>query len=284
MKPKLVTVTGHRTNTLWHQLNHYKDLVSDAFIVVYENENSEKFIKEKVQDITKEFGIDVHAIKIARPFDWEEVTRLYNKTKMMFPNDWWIIADDDELHLYSDSVENIIVDCEKNGWEFVTGGFIDRIGLDGEFSEIKEKENIWKQFPMAGFFRHPLSGACPNKVTLAKGKIEVTNGQHYAKINGEDTWGFKGWNHPLRYPVDKNFTQVHHFKWDKSVIDRLKAVANVGQNYAYSDEYQKMYNTLKLNNFKIDIYDERFMFEKLDKIGYGYYQQWNSLSKKIQSI
>ena len=45
VKPKLVTVTGHRTNTLRHQLNHYKDIVSDIFVVVYENSETNKKIE-----------------------------------------------------------------------------------------------------------------------------------------------------------------------------------------------------------------------------------------------
>ena len=49
MKPLLVTVTGHRTNTLAHQLNHYKDEIRDAFIVVYEHENSDKTTKAEVE-------------------------------------------------------------------------------------------------------------------------------------------------------------------------------------------------------------------------------------------
>lgn len=284
MKPKLVTVTGHRTNTLYHQLKHYKDIVSDIFVVVYENAESQKYLKEEIEEITKEFGIEIHSVKSHRPFDWQEVTRLYNKTKMLFPNDWWIIADDDELQIYSDKVENIIKDCEENGYEFITGGFVDRIGIDGEFLPITKETDIFEQFPMAGFFRWPLSGACPNKVTLAKGKIEVTNGQHYAKILGEDTWRWRGWNHPLRYPVEKNFTQVHHFKWDKTVLQRLQDVAKVGQVYAYSEEYKQMYEAIKSNNFKIDIYDERFMFQKLDDKNYFSYTNWNKLSKLIQSI
>lgn len=284
MKPKLVTVTGHRTNTLWHQLNHYKDMVSDIFVITYENEDSPKNIKGEVEYICKQFGITPHTVRTHRPFDWEYVTQLYNETKMLHPNDWWIVSDDDEFQIYNDLVENIIDECEEFGYKFVTGGFIDRIGFNGDFPKIKEKEDIWKQFPMAGFFRYPMSGACPNKVTLMKGWIELTPGQHYAKIDGQTTWRWQGWNHPLRYPVDRNFTQVHHFKWDSTVVDRLQDVANIGKVYAFSKEYKEMYEALKENNFMLDIYDKKYMFEEINKIGYHYYKSWGKLSKIIQSI
>jgi len=284
MKPKLVTVTGHRTNTLRHQLNHYKDMVSEVFLIVYENADSPKNIKAEIEEIAKDFGIEIHAVKTHRPFDWEEVTRLYNKTKMLFPNDWWIIADDDEFQVYSKLTTDITKICDESGYEFVTGGFVDRIGRGGTFTEINDDTKLWEAFPMAGFFRYPLSGACPNKVTMCKGHIEVTPGQHYAKIDGQTTWKWQGWNHPLRFPTTQNFTQVHHFKWDSTSIDTLQDVAKTGQVYSYSNEYQTMYDAIKSNNFKIDIYDERFLFEEVKNPSYFSYKNWNKLSKIILSI
>ena len=42
-----------------------------------------------------------------------------------------------------------------------------------------------------------------------------------------------------------------------------------------------MYDAIKSNNFKIDIYDERFMIENCGIWGYSH---WDKLFKKIQSI
>ena len=248
VKPKLVTVTGHRTNTLRHQLNHYKDIVSDIFVVVYENSETNKKIEFEIADICADFGYKICA---GSPLP---------------------------------SISERITDCDINGWKFVTGGFIDRIGIDGDFPSIDDDTNIWKEFPMAGFFRQPMSGACPNKVTLCKGNVQISNGQHYAIIDGETTWKWRGWNHPLRYPVDKNFTQVHHFKWDSTVRRRLKAVADINTQYSYSDEYKKMYESLKENKFIVDISNKEYMFEECITPNYENYKNWNHLSKKIISL
>ena len=283
VKPKLVTVTGHRTNTLRHQLNHYKDIVSDIFVVVYENSETNKKIEFEIADICADFGLKIHKVKTHKPFDWEMVTNLYNETKMLFPNDWWVVADDDEFQLYSKPISEIITDCDINGWKFVTGGFIDRIGIDGDFPSIDDDTNIWKEFPMAGFFRQPMSGACPNKVTLCKGRIEVTSGQHYAQIEGQSTWRWQGWNHPLRYPIQRGFTQVHHFKWDKSVVDRLKAVAKIGQDYSYSREYQIMLNGIEDYGYCIDLEKYKEFTWKSEK-SFVSFSNWNKLSKHIVSI
>jgi len=199
----------------------------------------------------------------------------------MFPDDWWVVSDDDEFHVYSKDLKEIIDECDENGWDLVRGGFIDRIGIDGTFPEISNNQNIFKQFPLAGFFRYPLSGACPNKVCIMKGYIEITPGQHYAKIDGQTTWRWQGWNHPLIAPVDKYNVQVHHFKWDSTCVERIKSVADIKKDYSYSDEYQKMYQAIRRNNFQIDIDDERFMIEN---DGFEDYGQWNKLFKKIISI
>ena len=279
-KIRLVTVTGSRTDTLWHMLNHYKDLVDEMYVVVYEWEGSSTY--NEVLKITKEFDKAKIVERVTKEkFNWEYVTQLYNETKMLFPNDWWIVSDDDEFHIYSKPLNQIISACEINGWELVRGGFIDRIGQTGNFPKINKKENIFEQFPVAGFFRYPMSGACPNKVCIMKGYIEITSGQHYAKINGQTTWRWQGWNHPLIAPVDEYNVQVHHFKWDSTCVERIKQVADIKKDYSFSDEYLKMYQSLRSNNFEVDVTNEEYMFEY---VGDADYKQWNKLFKKIISI
>ena len=280
MKKRLVTITGSRTNTLKHFLKYYENLVDEIYIVVYEWKGYSTF--NEVKKITKQFpNVKIIDRVVADKYNWETVTKLYNRIKLLHPNDWWIVADDDEFHIYSKPLNQIILDCERNGWQMVRGGFVDRIGLDGEFSELKDNTDIFEQFPIAGFFRYPMSGACPNKVCIMKGHIELTSGQHYAKINEQTTWRWQGWNHPLIATVNEYNVQVHHFKWDSTCVDRIKAVADIKTDYSYSTEYQQMYDAIKLNNFKIDIYDERFMMESNIK---NEYTNWNKLFKIIQSI
>ena len=277
---RLVTVTGSRTSTLKHMLNHYKDLVDEMYVVVYEWEG--KSLYESVNDIVSQFPTAKIVKRVYKEkFNWEYVTKLYNEIKMMYPDDWWIVSDDDEFHVYSKDLNTIIEECESNGWVMVRGGFVDRIGRDGEFPELKEDVNIFEQFPLAGCFRYPLSNACPNKMCIMKGWVEITPGQHYAIIDGQTTWKWQGWNHPLIAPTNEYNVQVHHFKWDSTCIDRIKAVADIKQEYAYSKEYQIMYDALKSNNFKIDIYDERFMIEDVGVLGYSL---WKVIFKIIQSV
>jgi hypothetical protein len=128
-----------------------------------------------------------------------------------------------------------------------------------------------------------MSQACPNKICVVKGYIEITNGQHYAKINNQTTWRWQGWSHPLINPNDT--VQVHHFKWDKTCIDRIKQVAGVDKEYAYSEEYNLMFKSLFKSKFKINLTKPDYMFELgLTNPEYNGYKQWNKLINKIKSI
>ena len=277
---RLVTVTGSRTTTLKHMLNHYKDMVDEMCVVVYDWKEQSNL--SEVQNIVSQFS-NAKIVKtvIEEKYNWEKVTQLYNEVKSTHPNDWWVISDDDEFHSYSYSLKSIISACDMNGWEMVRGGFVDRIGVDGEMVELLDTDDIFEKFPYAGFFRYPLSGANPNKICIAKGYVEITNGQHYAKIDGHTTWKWQGWNHPQIAPIEMYNVQVHHFKWDSTCIERIKQVADIKKDYASSDEYLKMYQTLRSNNFEIDVTNEKYMFEY---IGNNDYKQWNKLFKKIISI
>jgi hypothetical protein len=281
---RLVTVIGHGIELLPHFIKHYQNYVDEINLVVYETDQY-PLLSNEVKEIIENYD-NVKIVKVHkdRIFDWERVTMLYNYITNKKPNDWWVIADIDEFHLYpNDDLLTIIGRCDEYGYTMVRGGFIDRIGPDGEFVDIQQDISIWEQFPNAGFFRYILSNANPNKVCIKKGHVELTSGQHYAKIDGHTTWRWQGWNHPLISKSDS--VQVHHFKWDKTSIDRIKSVADIKQPYSFSDEYQLMYDKLRKSKFKINLTNPEFMFSFESTIPrFNFYRQWDKLYKKIISI
>jgi len=283
---RLVTVIGHGVNLLPHFINHYQKYVNEIHVVCY-NSDLHPNISDEVKSIISDYE-NIYVVKEVyhHNFDWEMVTNLYNEAKLRYKNDWWVVADIDEFHLYpKDNLHRLILDCELNGWDIVRGGFIDRIGNDGTFPKIKNDGSIWKQFPVMGFFRHPMSEACPNKICVMRGWVQVTNGQHYAKIDGHTTWKWQGWSHPLIAPFNTHSVQVHHFKWDETPVERIKRVADTNKDYSYSDEYMKMYKELEKSNFLIDLNNEEFMIEISEgRDEFNRYRKWNSLIKKIVLI
>lgn len=276
----LVTVVGENTHILPHMLKHYEGKVDKMFVVVYRQKDNDTILEE-----IEELGITPYWVVTEPKYNWERVTHIYNTVKLQHPNDWWIVSDDDELQVYPRPLEDIVEQCEKEGYDFVTGGFLDRIGPNGTFPVVDRETDLHKAFPLAGFFRYPMSGACPNKVTLMKGYQRITSGQHYALFeDGKNSWGS---SHPKRMPIEEVFTQVHHFKWDSSVLNRLKKVADVNQPYAFSEEYQLMYDAIKDSGWKIDIENNEFLVEELKEfsyIKYSDYKHWNTLINKIVTI
>ena len=120
----LGTVIGHGVDLLPHFIEHYSKYVDMIYISVYVsdvNVNLENEVKEKIKDYK---NVKIFKTIKDRNFDWNKVTMLYNFMKMKYKNDWWVIADIDEFHLYpEDNLKKLISDCEKNGWELVRGGF-----------------------------------------------------------------------------------------------------------------------------------------------------------------
>ena len=278
--PNLVTVVGENTHILPHMLKHYEDSIDKAYVAVYRQSEDDGILEE-----IEELGIEPFMVFTEPKYNWERVTEIYNTVKQTKPNDWWIVSDDDELQVYPEPIEDIVENCERKGYEFVTGGFLDRIGIDGTFPKVTRETDLHKAFPLAGFFRYPMSRACPNKVTLMKGYQNVTSGQHYASFNdGSNSWGTE---HRRRMPIEECFTQVHHFKWDETCIDRIKKVADIDKGYAYSNEYEVMYEAIKASDWKIDVDNIKFLVEELKEssyIEYMDYPHWDTIRNKIVTI
>lgn len=276
----LITVVGNNTHLLPHMIKHYEGMVDKIFVIVYrQNEN------DTILNQIEELNITPYKVVTEPKYHWERVTDLYNEVRSKFPTRWWIISDDDELQCYPTEIDYLIKQCDRHGYTFISGGFLDRIGSNGIFPKVTRETNIYKEFCNGGFFRYPMSGANANKVTLAKGNQKVVPGQHYALFdNGKNSWGKQ---HPKRYPIEECFTQVHHFKWDSSCIERIKEVADNNKPYSFSDEYRIMYEAIKKDDWKINIKKDEYFVEKMKNssyIDYNDYSKWNSLTKIITNI
>jgi hypothetical protein len=281
-KVNLVTVVGHNTTLLPHMLKHYKNIVDKIYVVVYRQHELDGILEDVIN-----LGIKPFKIVTEPKFNWERVTELYNEVKSTKPNEWWVVSDDDEFHVYPKPIREMISECEENDWEFITGGFVDRIGENGTFPEVSSLTDVWSEFPLAGFFRYPMSGACPNKVCVMKGSVNVTPGQHYVDFgDGKNSWGKDNIKHSKRYPIGRGegLVQVHHFKWDSTVLERLKEVSETKEDYTYWQEYLKMYKGIEMFDWKIDINNPEFMFERMNTNNHWDYSKWDRLSKKIVII
>ena len=142
--------------------------------------------------------------------------------------------------------------------------------------------NKGRMVPGKFWYAYDPTQGMTNKVTLLKGKHGVVSGQHFIQFdNGDTSWGDY---HPLCYPIEKNFTQVHHFKWDYSVLQRLKEVSSSKLHEAFSHEYKKMLSAIEYLDYKLDLNEREFMFERVESPDYKQYRKWKPLTKKILKI
>ena len=265
----LVTISGHHVNTIEHMLNHYKDKVDEIFIGVHRNSLSDGDYNRLVQ-ITNDIGCGIYKEYDFPLYHWTEVTKIYNEIKLLKPNEWWIVSDDDEFHHYQNPLNDIIDKCEDENWKFVTGAFLDRVSEDGSLNRVERDVSIFGQFPLGGMFRFLVSKACPNKVVISKGDVQISSGQHYAIIDGKEVRieggsdTASGIDHPRRCDYMWEFTQVHHFKWDESLKSRLEQIVDIDKKYTYGWEYQLLIDYFKNNNNKIDVGDKNFKFQNLN--------------------
>lgn len=281
MKPILITVSGNRAFILKHQLQYYKTFVKDAVVFINDCANSNVDLNDKSYYDAVGFGATTYRTSSGHTFDSQRLTSVINVYKVKYPKEWFLIADDDEFQSYEEDLPSIIDYSVANGYRFVSGAFVDRIGENGVLKEIKEDSDMWSLFPFAGFYRSSASQACPFKITLAAGNIELTAGQHHARVHNRTICSTEK-SHALRYPIKRSFAQVHHFKWDLTVINRLKA-ASITEDPQYSQECLTMYNVLKANNYKIDVKNPNYYCQYSPTAKYDSYKHWPHVSAMLNN-
>lgn len=261
-------------------LKYYENIVDETYVIVYREKEDDGILESIL-----ELGIKPYMVVTEPNYHWNRIADIYNEVKKTKPDEWWIVANDDEFHAYPYGIRDIIKECEENNFTFVTGGILDRVGENGGLPDINIDTNIFETFPYGGFFTYPVSNACPNKVTLMKGSQEISSGQHYAIWgSNRNSWG--RW-HRKRMPIDVVFAQVHKFNWDSTAPSRIQHITEDRNDYVYFWEFEKIYNELKINDFKFDLNNPNYLFEKVKNfsyISYTDYSKWDLLRDKIVTI
>jgi hypothetical protein len=124
------------------------------------------------------------------------------------PSDWVVWCDSDEWQLYPARLGELASWAERQRINLFRGVMIDRVAADGQLPARDERISIWQQFPLACFLPTRFGGGERQKITFARGDLKLSNGNHYVRAG------------MLAQTFDK-WTQVHHFKWDATVLERL---------------------------------------------------------------
>jgi hypothetical protein len=227
-------------------LAHYAELKFDSLLVNVHIERYDDPLLDSVREITKRFHADIDSIYVGK---WLQSVNpfLYAHSLRQRPLDWFVLADTDEFHVYPMEIHALLAGMDRLGFEYVEGCLLDRLARDGGFPEIVQSKNIWEQFPLAGLITYPLLGANMLKVVAAKGFVNIAPGQHSAQSgNG--------------CPRDRTYIPVHHFKWSRGIVDRLRKRAEFYKQYGEGlwTESQRFVDYYDKHGGKINVKDPQF--------------------------
>jgi hypothetical protein len=259
----LVTVVGGYVGVLPHMLAHYRDLGVESFLVHVQAIRRDDPVLEQVEEITRDFGCGIASITIG---EWLHNTNreLYRQALASKPDDWFLIADQDELQVYPQDLGSILAQCDEHGYDYIEGCFLDRFAADGSFPAVRREESIWRQFPLAGYVSAPVLEANPNKIVAAKGRVQMGPGQHFA-LTGQGC------------STGDLYIPVHHFKWVEGILERLEQRAEFRRKRGdrYWEESQRFVDYCRAHDDRLDIGDTSFhLAEALPQ-----YPQWDEVKR-----
>ena len=122
--------------------------------------------------------------------------------------DWVMWADIDEFHVFPEDFHGLLQFAETARIDYFWGEFVDRVAADGSLKAFDPAQCIWSQYPRKCHITRDVARAHTGKVTCARASVRISPGNHYV-LNAER----------LRYYKPR--VEVHHFKWDDSVMRRL---------------------------------------------------------------
>ncbi len=204
----LLLPVGRDIKLLPHWVRHYASFGFDRILVsVHRRPEWSPTIVEDVQSIVSEYGgivADVHEGQVMNL----QMRRERMVERFCEPDDWVFMADLDEFHQYPVSPRELVDHCRHSGYDYLTGRLLDRVGPGGNFPVVAEQPCIWDQFPVGCRLTEVISGGTAKKIALARASTPIVEGQHSAQGRG--------------CPEEDTVINIHHFKWDDTVVDRMR--------------------------------------------------------------
>lgn len=211
----ICTLEPYRIDWLPQFVAHYRDQGVERFLLTLQID-PELPEDEKSRHRTR-IGETLAQLNVAETFFWEhawdgpsmgEHHRLLQEAHVR-AGDWIVWCDSDEFQVYPEPLDRIVAQCEAAGVDYIRGVFFDRIAGDGSLPAFDPQRSIWETFPRACNVTGALAKGDTRKVTLARGSLRLPGGKHFPPSDAA-LKTISGW------------VQVHHFKWDAALIERLR--------------------------------------------------------------
>jgi hypothetical protein len=272
MTIRLVSMLGGDVAVVPQMVEHYRKLGVESFLLIRHAEHPTDPVHQATEDIVHAAGLELYETHLG-PWHEDLNATLIERTMARYPDDWFVIADLDELHVLDRPLPDLLAWCDAHGYDVVEGCYLDRVAADGGFPVLTEAP-LWEQFPLAGGLSFPLLGATPTKVVAARGWVRLELGHHTAK---------KGRVAPHR----EAYAQVHHFKWNDSVVERTRLRKRRFQSGAWRLTYPSVLSeTIRFldhvtaHGGRIDVSEPLFMFHPCGS-GYHDHPQWTEMVRWV---
>ena len=251
------TIEPRRLNLLAQMIAHYRSLGVDRFLFTLHldpgNDLETNSTGRKVfESILSRFGI-AESFYCDVPFDSDDFYHHKDNLqwKLVSAEDWIVWADSDEFQKYPAPISEIVRINERKNVNYLRGILIDRVGPDGSLPKFDPSSSIWEQYPVCCAVTHSIAKGYNIKVALAQGWMQVTYGHHMpAAIEPARAA-------PMRIAVADHpelrttpgVVQVHHFKWEAGVIDRLRerVTPEMQSTHAHWVESQRLLDYFESN-------------------------------------
>jgi hypothetical protein len=211
----LCTTEPYRIAWLPQFVAHYRGIGVERFVLVLQLEpDAGQAANDRDYALFREtlaaLGID-EAVRWEHEFNAQDVILHHRKLQAanFGPNDWIVWCDSDEFQVYPAPLAEVVARCEELHVDYVRGVFIDRVAADYSLPAFDARASIWDTFPRTCNVTSALAAADPRKVVLARASVELSGGKHNVR-------------RPPEHRCLAGWAQVHHFKWDATLLERLR--------------------------------------------------------------
>jgi hypothetical protein len=246
MNIRLLTLIGPPITTLAPFFHHYAELGVSSFTVYVHETDGQPSLLPQVSAIAKTYA-DVSIVPISG--DWLTVQFAVLGTMREQPDDWFVIADQDEFQLYPLDLARILAEADRRGFDSINGCLVDRVAEDVSLKPLDPTVSIWSQYPIGALLTYPVCGSNFRKVVAAKGKVQLTNAGHHEAVAA------------VPYPAEEMLIEVHHFKWVAGLIEYLLNRSSPESPFGtmVSQEGLRFVDYFRSNNNRIPLEDPLLM-------------------------
>jgi hypothetical protein len=196
-------------------VHHYRDLGVERFLLTLQLEPDARLAAKDTE--FARFRETLAGLGIREAWRWEHsfgapaLVRFQDElvTEYLKPDDWIVWCDSDEFQVYPAHLAEMTAQCAALKVTFVRGVFIDRVAADYSLPAFDGHTPIGDTFPRMCNVTTTVVAGDPRKVVLTRGDVKVIGGKHYVRDHSNPKT-IAGW------------VQVHHFKWDAMVLERLR--------------------------------------------------------------